>query len=698
MSVAAAPEKRVLRCALMTLWKRKTPFTLVLVAALLLLLPVLAYFQYRWLGQVSQAERDRMKTNLHASTAQFCEDFDRELTRVYVHFQSEPDSARTAVINTATKLAEWRTRATLPRLVENVYWIDWERDRGAQLWVVNEETHALGEVAWPAEFDRFRASLKTAPEASLPKRFNMLVEPPPVLPGGSGSRVILRTTETHIGGAKNPDQKASDQGPFADAIANLGPSAALVPGLMERIIEEAPAVVIPIFFRGTEQARASVSNVRLGGFVIAKLDDQELKTGLLESLASKHFGSKNGLEYQVLVASKRDPSRVIYRSNESIDAAAIASQNDESAGLFSIRPEFYRTFLVSRPQESSKALSSDSPKSDRTRADHLAVRVITGKDSGATTNLPYFAEIDGYWKASLKHRAGSLEAAVGSVRRRSLALSFGILLLLGASVVLLLISTRRAQRLAEQQMEFVAGVSHELRTPLAVIRSAAENLADGFVGDAEQVQKYGALIRDEGRRLTGMVEQVLEVASAQSGKQTYQQRPVNLAEIIASAVAGCRAQLEEGQFALEQDIASDLPLVNVDSHAVARAVENLITNAIKYSGESRWIGLRAARAPNESDVFIDVSDRGIGIQPGELEHVFDPFFRGREVLEAQIHGSGLGLSLVKHIVESHSGTITVNSSASGTTFRITLPAHTNTTTERSARPLTSSYEQTNSAR
>jgi hypothetical protein len=154
--------------------------------ALLLLLPVLAYFQYRWLGQVSQAERDRMKTNLHASTALFCEDFDRELTQVYFHFQTEADSARTAVINTATKLAEWRTRATLPRLVEKVYWVDWQSDRGTQLWVVNEETQALGEVAWPAEFDRFRTSLKTAPEAASPKRFNMLVEPPPVLPAASG--------------------------------------------------------------------------------------------------------------------------------------------------------------------------------------------------------------------------------------------------------------------------------------------------------------------------------------------------------------------------------------------------------------------------------------------------------------------------------------------------------------------------------
>ena len=124
----------------------------------------------------------------------------------------------------------------------------------------------------------------------------------------------------------------------------------------------------------------------------------------------------------------------------------------------------------------------------------------------------------------VKHRAGSLEAAVAATRRRNLAISFGILLLLGASVGFIVLSSRRAQRLATQQMEFVAGVSHELRTPLAVICSAAENLADGVIDNRDQIKRYGGLIRDEGRRLTGMVEQVLEFAGAQSGRKNYELR------------------------------------------------------------------------------------------------------------------------------------------------------------------------------
>jgi signal transduction histidine kinase len=128
----------------------------------------------------------------------------------------------------------------------------------------------------------------------------------------------------------------------------------------------------------------------------------------------------------------------------------------------------------------------------------------------------------------LKHPAGSLETAVNAARRRNLILSSGILAVLGASMGLLVLSTRRAQRLARQQMEFVAAVSHELRTPLAVIRSAAENLADGVVHDEAQIRKYGDLMRNEGRRLTEMVEQILELAGIQSGQRGFALRPVQL--------------------------------------------------------------------------------------------------------------------------------------------------------------------------
>ena len=117
----------------------------------------------------------------------------------------------------------------------------------------------------------------------------------------------------------------------------------------------------------------------------------------------------------------------------------------------------------------------------------------------------------------MTHSSGSLEAAVSSQRRRNLAISSSVLGLLGASMGLLVLATRRAQRLARQQMEFVAAVSHELRTPLAVIRSAAENLADGVVHDEAQIRRYGELMRTEGRRLTDMVEQILEFAGIQSG-------------------------------------------------------------------------------------------------------------------------------------------------------------------------------------
>src|SRR4029079_7870929 len=116
------------------------------------------------------------------------------------------------------------------------------------------------------------------------------------------------------------------------------------------------------------------------------------------------------------------------------------------------------------------------------------------------------------WRILLQHADGSLDAAVAHARLRNLYLSFGILATLMISVGLILFNARRSERLAAQQMDFVATVSHELRTPLAVIRSAAQNLAAGVVPDPAQARQYGDLIETEGRRLTDMVEQVLEYA------------------------------------------------------------------------------------------------------------------------------------------------------------------------------------------
>ena len=239
-------------------------------------------------------------------------------------------------------------------------------------------------------------------------------------------------------------------------------------------------------------------------------------------------------------------------------------------------------------------------------------------------------------------------------------------------MALLLLATRRAQRLAQQQMEFVATVSHELRTPLAVIRSAAENLADGIVDDEAQVRKYGELVRGEGRRLTDMVEQILEFSGIQSGERLLNPTPVPIASLLRDVLEGSASLAAAAGIDVEQDLPADLPPVVGDEPALRRVFQNLLGNAIKYGAAGGWIRIDARRQGNE--VLVTVSDRGIGIDPSDHERIFDPFYRAAAVVEAQIQGAGLGLSLVKRIVEAHGGAISVRSApGAGAAFTVRLP-------------------------
>jgi signal transduction histidine kinase len=286
-------------------------------------------------------------------------------------------------------------------------------------------------------------------------------------------------------------------------------------------------------------------------------------------------------------------------------------------------------------------------------------------------------ESDGRWLLSIKHQSGSLAAAVTSARRRNLAISFGVLLLLGLGIVMTIISTRRAQRLAQQQINFVAGVSHELRTPLAVICSAGENLADGLVETPDKTKQYGEVIHREGRRLAEMVEQVLEFAGAQSGKQRFEFRNVNVGSIIEEAIAASQPQIKEANFKVETAIQANLPQIRVDSLALRRVLQNLISNAIKYDGKNKWARVSAFQSA-ENDLTFRVEDRGRGIESADIPHVFEPFYRGSAAVAAQIKGSGVGLSIVKQIIEAHGGRVAVRSTPdAGTTFTFNLPVATN---------------------
>jgi signal transduction histidine kinase len=238
------------------------------------------------------------------------------------------------------------------------------------------------------------------------------------------------------------------------------------------------------------------------------------------------------------------------------------------------------------------------------------------------------------------------------------------------------ISTRRAERLASQQISFVAGVTHELRTPLAVICSAGENLADGIIDTPQKAAHYGQVIYREGRRLTEMVEQVLEFAGAQSGRRRYELRSTEVADFVAGALAACQAQIQERDFSVETVIDPNLPPVRGDGAALKRAKQNLISNAIKYDGENRWarISTQLWARKQGNEVRITVEDRGLGISSADIAHIFEPFYRGHVAVAAQIKGSGVGLSLVKQIVEAHGGRVSVKSTpGTGSVFTLHLP-------------------------
>jgi signal transduction histidine kinase len=248
---------------------------------------------------------------------------------------------------------------------------------------------------------------------------------------------------------------------------------------------------------------------------------------------------------------------------------------------------------------------------------------------------------------------------VATVRTRNLVVGFGVLALLGATAVLLATGAQRARRLARQQMEFVAGVTHELNTPLAAIRSAGQNLADGIVKDPAQVRRYGGLIEKEGGRLTALVTQVLDFAGIESGSRAYASEPLEVASLVDDVLRDHRLALEQAGMTVDRDIAPDLPHVRGDAAALRRALDNVVANAVKFAASGRCLAVRAAARADGSAVVLRVEDRGPGIPRDERERVFEPFYRGPAAERNATPGSGLGLSLVRHVVHAQGGRVHV---------------------------------------
>jgi signal transduction histidine kinase len=296
---------------------------------------------------------------------------------------------------------------------------------------------------------------------------------------------------------------------------------------------------------------------------------------------------------------------------------------------------------------------------------------IHGRDLEAATAQRLMPDAAAHrWRVLLQHQSGSLEATLGTIRTRNLAIGLGVLVLLAVTVILLVMSMHSMQRAAREQLELVARMSHELRTPLATITCAGENLADDVVGTPAEARHYGELIKVEGRRLAKTIGDILLCCRLQARPDSVLNRkPTDIADVIASAVEESRAAAPHGQ-QIDTVIEPGLPIVLADRDALKMAVKNLVLNAVKY-GHGAPVRVSASGG---SDVAIAVEDEGPGIPEEERGRIFEPFFRGRHAQDLEIEGSGIGLNIVKQVVKSHGGRVRVgNGAAKGARFVVQLP-------------------------
>ena len=253
-----------------------------------------------------------------------------------------------------------------------------------------------------------------------------------------------------------------------------------------------------------------------------------------------------------------------------------------------------------------------------------------------------------------------------------------LLLILGITLFgayLLWRDVRREVQIAEMRSQFVSSVSHELKTPLTAIRMFAETLRMGRSKDPKTQTEYLDTIVNESQRLTRLLNNVLDFSKIEQGKRLYRPETASLYEIVESAARAMGYPLSQQGFRLTVQTEEGLPKVCVDHDAIEQALLNLLHNAMKYSGDSREIGLHLKKKGNNA--LLQVIDQGIGIDPQEKKRIYEKFYRIPSPENERIVGTGLGLALVSHIVEAHGGHLELKSAlGKGSTFSIYLPLET----------------------
>jgi signal transduction histidine kinase len=308
----------------------------------------------------------------------------------------------------------------------------------------------------------------------------------------------------------------------------------------------------------------------------------------------------------------------------------------------------------------------------RTVKDHSPLAASSCWDGGAPEVERPFENVFPGLVLGIKLRG----TTIASISERFLRTSFFILgalsLLMGLGMFLTYRNVTRELALAKLKSDFVSNVSHELRTPLALIRLYAETLELGRLSNPGKRQEYYEIIRKESERLTSLINNILDFSRIESGKREYSFRETDVADLVRSTLESYRYEIEQSGFQFEQKIDNNLPQLQVDREAIARSLLNLVNNAVKYSATEKYLAVNLYR--QGYGINLEVVDHGIGIADKEQPKIFDKFYRVCDPLVHNTKGSGLGLSLVRHIVQAHGGEVAVESApGQGSKFIITLP-------------------------
>lgn len=671
----------------------KPRFVFLLYAILIIGLVILAYLQYAWTGEVVAVERDRMEKSMEAAAENIVADFNRLLDGAGSRYSSAilklkpdrhiPTDTLMHMLHDSDTLGLAKVMHEIVRSQDAITFRSLYKDgtiiQGTNTDSLSSEVQyiinkALRQGAIGKNSSKFKGSLM----GFSPLFFGF----------GVVSQVYFGRGTYFIHFYENAESDVKIQGKLYMVEADQKQlKEALIPNILRTYLGADFQDRFLVYLMKNADADSVYFSVDVDQ---PRIENPEVRVKVrnadIESVQIFSFNISNSLSATVRLQVDDQSGAILPPKPPSLtNIKAALKAIDQGATTADSKKPFVEWFstdssvmdsigLDKIPQEliESITIEKDSLNSN------LSVAMKRAFDNGKTLKdkVGFFANTE---KASmelwLSPIQGSLDAFVRQTQFRNLGVGFFILMVLALAGTMLIYYTNRSSRLAQQQMLFVAGVSHELRTPISVIYSAAENMNDGVVTEIEGQKKYFRLIMKEGKRLSGMVEQIMEFAGFQSGKVKNHFETVGVEEFFREVISEIQQSLSKEE-TLTYFIASGLGEMCLDKDGIRRVLINLISNAFKFNRENHAVLLRlySGSLKNDPALVIEVEDQGTGIPKEEQKLIFEPFYRGKKPIADQARGYGIGLNLVKRIVEHHSGDIQVRSKKGlGSKFVVFLP-------------------------